>query len=603
MKPLNAAALWVVLATSSGVFAQRFTVVCPTIPANPTTDEYKSAAVASPDSQPARCFFCGKVNKHKDDGTISDCTAGSPCPFLWLDNANPSYVDCGNLIDPSENGTLMGLSALESAEIRGWVTHIGGVNTGEAEWQMDILLDIGWMPNPHAPVTPLNAIDAIAKWLSPLNIAAFGYAPNDVQPFPQMSSLGRNLNEGGTGSMLGGNNATFGGNYSPVVHIEIDGWGPLARGVCDGTVDCTPKDPTKTWTDENAPVGWKKYEGSGIYWPFNVTAFQVGQYVRAVGTIWRDGSHHTGNAVNACWETARHDIGWTEMHNVDFMETADPPANHHVLAGYALCMNTPLGTQTATIDNSFTAPDFGMSPIPGASLVVASRHFGASNRPDSMIDFPHLTGSSNNNPNSRRTSTFVQVLGGTDYVWHVRYNVSATSALGTAYLGEWVEAYWNPCSSGQCPDSRAPGVCLAVSTSTDQNNCGSCANQCAPPLNGNGWPVCSAGACTFQCAYGYCPSSTDCIATALSTDVNNCGTCGNHCGSGMTCSAGTCACQPGLTNCGGVCTNLSTDGTNCGACGHSCSSACVNGSCRVCGPAKKCPPNYYWDDYYCACLQ
>src|SRR4051812_5623721 len=144
MKMPLAAMLTVVLAIAPRVFAQRYTVVCPTIPAPPASaGEY--AKVAVPDTPPARCFFCGKVNKHKSDGTISDCNAGSPCPFIWPDPANASYVKCGNLIDPpwGGNATLMGGSALESAEIRGWIVHGGFPHIGESEFEWDILLDIG----------------------------------------------------------------------------------------------------------------------------------------------------------------------------------------------------------------------------------------------------------------------------------------------------------------------------------------------------------------------------------------------------------------------------------------------------------------------------
>jgi hypothetical protein len=129
------------------------------------------AKVASPDSQPARCFFCGKVNKHKSNGSINDCNAGSPCPFLWVDPPNPDYVKCGNLIDNGYGGTatLMGTEALESAEIRGWITHIKGANLGEDEYEMDILLDVGWRPNPGWFVrTPRHRVPVtLPAWSGP----------------------------------------------------------------------------------------------------------------------------------------------------------------------------------------------------------------------------------------------------------------------------------------------------------------------------------------------------------------------------------------------------------------------------------------------------
>jgi hypothetical protein len=53
------------------------------------------------------------------------------------------------------------------------------------------------------------------------------------------------------------------------------------------------------------------------------------------------------------------------------------------------------------------------------------------------------------------------------------------------------------------------------------------------------------------------------------------------------CTAGACACDPGLTSCAGAgCTDLMTDVQNCGACGTSCltmglaSPRCIAGACQ-----------------------
>lgn len=45
--------------------------------------------------------------------------------------------------------------------------------------------------------------------------------------------------------------------------------------------------------------------------------------------------------------------------------------------------------------------------------------------------------------------------------------------------------------------------------------------------------------------------------TNLGADPHNCGACGVVCGAGQACADGECSlsCQPGLTNCDGVCAN------------------------------------------------
>jgi ice-binding like protein/stigma-specific protein Stig1 len=83
---------------------------------------------------------------------------------------------------------------------------------------------------------------------------------------------------------------------------------------------------------------------------------------------------------------------------------------------------------------------------------------------------------------------------------------------------------------------------------------------------------------------GLCCGGVLCGATctSLSEDVNNCGSCGNACGSGQFCAGGSCVpCSP---ICGGVCVDLESDDANCGSCGNTCSlsESCSSGSCVSC---------------------
>lgn len=141
------------------------------------------------------------------------------------------------------------------------------------------------------------------------------------------------------------------------------------------------------------------------------------------------------------------------------------------------------------------------------------------------------------------------------------------------------------------------------------NTCGSdpqphCHSECnAPATNGCGDTTCADGTqlnldtCTCDPAGGGgatkdpCGGTgwTDCSGTCanLVTDGQNCGACGNFCGTSMVCTAGSCVdvcASNGLLACGGTCVDARNDPNNCGACGTPCAGrsplgVCANGSC------------------------
>lgn len=192
--------------------------------------------------------------------------------------------------------------------------------------------------------------------------------------------------------------------------------------------------------------------------------------------------------------------------------------------------------------------------------------------------------------------------------------------------------------------TQFPGTC-AADTGSDAANCGGCGYAC--PANA----LCQQGAC--YCRDGFTVENSRCVVAAagtqssgsgcpagmspcpdgycyeLASSAANCGTCGNTCPAGMTCTASTCtnvpaetttvvtttpatttttttvtttsagspglngtlvrpggyslSCVPlGLTKCGSSCVNLSTSAGNCGTCGNICSGLtpdCCGGTC------------------------
>jgi hypothetical protein len=134
--------------------------------------------------------------------------------------------------------------------------------------------------------------------------------------------------------------------------------------------------------------------------------------------------------------------------------------------------------------------------------------------------------------------------------------------------------------------------------SSDANNCGSCGTQCAAA---NGVAACSNSTCglaSCNAGYGNCDGTTaNGCETSVSSNVNNCGSCGKQCTAAhgvAACSNSTCglaSCYSGYGNCDGIVANgcetlLLSNINNCGSCGTQCSAAngfaaCSNGTCAI----------------------
>lgn len=142
------------------------------------------------------------------------------------------------------------------------------------------------------------------------------------------------------------------------------------------------------------------------------------------------------------------------------------------------------------------------------------------------------------------------------------------------------------CGGGECICSggrtECDGVC--VDTRTDPNHCNGCGNVCP------GGGACAQGVC---CEPGLAACGAACVD--LDTDPENCGGCGNSCldfpnTTSGTCEEGACAtiaCAAGFGDCNGDVTDgceidLSSDADNCGTCGNdTCEIGCGGGTCAT----------------------
>jgi WSC domain-containing protein len=313
---------------------------------------------------PASDIFCGKGAMIDDGGGINYAYAnvvqdtGGPTCWDNVGAGSPSCVFGGPCSDLQPRGP-----ALTRTEIRGWISHLGEANPEgdyniEQEYAMDIVLDVGWHQGPVAcpiggcrgPGTLyVNTLAQISWLIQNQNLIYFGNYTNY-----DGSTGGRHV-----GRVFGSPAPTVFGSPAPTVHLEWDGWGPsTGRG--------GPNYQTRI------PYGWVQNGANGsspLYFPADLApggrSFQVGDYVRVVGTFWRDEDHNTydwglvGGALknpnvirtaNQCMRDVDGTNAWREMHPPDTIELLTEPAPRHTVVAYSLCDYSGSYAMTDTLD-------------------------------------------------------------------------------------------------------------------------------------------------------------------------------------------------------------------------------------------------------------
>ncbi|WP_338872367.1 MXAN_6577-like cysteine-rich protein [Myxococcus stipitatus] len=134
------------------------------------------------------------------------------------------------------------------------------------------------------------------------------------------------------------------------------------------------------------------------------------------------------------------------------------------------------------------------------------------------------------------------------------------------------------------PRMTCDGECVDVLS--NNSHCGTCGNVCAAGTS------CTLGVCLPPACL---PPRMTCGGACVDvlSDNNHCGTCGNVCAAGTTCTAGVClppVCLPPRMTCDGECVDVLSDNNHCGTCGNVCAAGttCTLGACLqvVCLPPR-----------------
>lgn len=488
---------------------------------------------ASSSCRPASHIFCGNARKFRNDGpgpaggTVNKWEYNPGFLFMrpfWSESKTIRYDPATQAVQCYSNPNAPDIPATERTELRGWFRGGGFSGSDEEEYGFNILLDNGWS-TPVPGVNPVNTLDKINQAVTPYNIIDEGWKTS-----------------------ADGYNRVYGGAYQALIHVEVDAWGSVrgceASGLgsgCDYYFRHKPEGWKYCYYNVNSPPNGLPPSNLPQCYPFPLTAnpdgtpnvtgpfpldlgnappaFQVGDYIRVVGTLWEDGPHINGcqwytifnrqhnvqcdkvNEAKQCWnQGSTSGRGWKEIHPVDLMEKIPAPAYPHSVYAYAAC-TTGDPAELQDYLYAYKSPPFKNSRIQIDGLVD-----GSFTNWRSFVGGPPTFGPADN-------------IYGT-----VHFSVDSKMwAYRGLYKGVF-DAYW-----GCAPDCQ--GRC-----SGDDGCGGSC---------GSGS---SAGQ---QCVNSQCVCTAQCGPSSKCGDDNGCGGhCPGSCDSGRFCVDGACQdCPAGQSQC------------------------------------------------------
>jgi hypothetical protein len=373
-------------ATTGNICDGNGTCAAPAPPASPTASDH---------------VICGKTSvyeQYPNQGVPNYSqpeivqSASGPVCWDWRGAGGAKCSGDCNVLIPRE-------PAIQNFEIRGWIgPHVDGKYNGEEDFVFDVIIDVGWDATSSVgvsgqPTVAMNTLDQVAKYLPAQNIINFGDFTDNVQdcdsscgPNCSFCTVGRPVPEGGTGRTF------WGGAAVAAVHVELAGWGPGRGGPNDTCNIPNGWEAHPFETDTSVPYGTASCPNANaaIYWPYDISGLVPGDYVRIVGTYWRDEDHNVYEAApiigglkygnmhmeaNDCVRqySSWHSNSWREIHSADIVQkiVRDTSSPLHTLLAYTACTGGDV-TESMVDTQDLTHTHYLVGGSPGPTYQIAS---------------------------------------------------------------------------------------------------------------------------------------------------------------------------------------------------------------------------------------